>query len=196
MTWSGVNSLAQDKIDILVRLSQVQVIIKGLIGMGDWELCNNPASEEPHTDVSMINTTSIPDIWLRSRIRDPWFHYFRLWSEALYKLSIDCTRIEVPDVLNNRRVLLEEEYYRDPYKRFGPPRLSSQPRLLLPRLQTQAKILRINIPIFIPAIEDHLNALLNQARAKTDSGLKDGGIPKWADSKFSEVSVSRQGAKP
>lgn len=143
--------------------------------MAEWELCNNLASEEPRTDVSMINTTSIPDICLRSRIRDPWFHYLRLWPEALYKLSIDCTKIEAPDVLNNRRVLLEQEYYRDPYECFGPPRLSSQPRLLLPRLQTRAKILRINIPIFIPAIKAHLNALLNQARAKKDSGLRMAG---------------------
>lgn len=60
----------------------------------------------------------------------------------------------------------------------------------------RAKILRINIPIFIPAIEDHLNVLLYKARAETDSGLKNGRIPKWADSKFCEVSVSRLGAEP
>jgi hypothetical protein len=72
-------------------------------------------------------------------------------------------------------VLLKEEYYRDPYERFGPPRLCSRPRVLLPRLQTRANFLRINIPIFIPAIEDHLNAQLDQARAEKDSGLKNGG---------------------
>jgi hypothetical protein len=101
----------------------------------------------------------------------------RLWLEALYKLSTDCTKIELPDVLNRICVLLDEEYYRDSYERFGPPRLSSRPRVLLPRLRTRAKFLRINIPIFIPAIEDHLNAQLDQVRAERDSGLKNGGAP-------------------
>jgi len=101
MTWSGVNSLAQEEIDILIRSLQGQVIMEDLINMGEWELCKIPASEEPYAEVSLINTTSVPDIWLRSRVPDPWFHYLRFWPEALYKLSIDCAKIEVPDVLNN-----------------------------------------------------------------------------------------------
>jgi hypothetical protein len=54
MTWSGVNSLAQAEIDILVHSSTVQIIVKDLIDIGEWELCNNPASEETHMDASLI----------------------------------------------------------------------------------------------------------------------------------------------
>ena len=32
----------------------------------------------------------------------------------------------VPDILAMSPVLLEEEYYRDPHERFGPPRLSTR----------------------------------------------------------------------
>jgi hypothetical protein len=70
------NSLAQDEIDILGHSSTLQIIVKDLIDKGEGEICNNPASEETHMDASLINYHSIPDIWLRSRIEDEWFHYF------------------------------------------------------------------------------------------------------------------------
>ena len=82
--------------------------MQDLVESKEWETCNNPNIGKLHADISMINTTSVPDIWLISRNEDPWFHYLRLWSEELYKLSIDRAKIEIPDVLNSSYVLLEE----------------------------------------------------------------------------------------
>ena len=128
---------------------------------------------------SMINQTAIPDIWLKSCIEDPYFEYLRIWPEELYKLSVDCNKIEVPDVQNKEYVLLEDEYYRDPYQRFGPPRLSKKWRSLLPILQMRAKLLRRDIPIWIPTVEEHLNALLDQRREEIDTRLRTGNDPEW-----------------
>lgn len=79
-----------------------------------------------------------------------------------------------------RSVILEEEYYKDPYERFGPPRLSTRTRSILPRLQMRAKITQQEVPIFIPTIEDHLNAYLDQTREEFDTGFVSGAYPKWS----------------
>ena len=177
MNWSGANNMPEKEIDVLVRSSQLNCIVNDLIASGEWKSSSNRARKGYYD--SMINNTSIKDIWLKSCIDDPQFEYFRFWPEALYKLSVDCNKLEIPDVWAPDRVLLEEEYYRDPYGRFGPPRLSTAEGPLLPRLQVRAKFTRRDLPIFIPTIEEHLNAYLDQRRAEIDTGLLNGGAPEW-----------------
>ena len=63
-------------------------------------------------------------------------------NEELYKLSIDCAKIEILDVMSITYALIEEEYYRDLHEGSGPPRLSPQ-RSPLPTLQYRAKSLAI-----------------------------------------------------
>ncbi|KAL8935052.1 MAG: hypothetical protein Q9211_004907 [Gyalolechia sp. 1 TL-2023] len=130
VTWSGVNSLPRDEIDLLVRPGELEVIVQDLVALGDWVICENPATLELIRDTSLINTTSIRDVWLTSSIEHPFFHHLRLWPETLYKL------------------------------------------------QTRAKLLRTDIPILVPTIQAHLDALLNQARAETDSRQRTGNAPK------------------
>lgn len=178
-TWSGVNSLPQDEIDLLVRSAKMEVLTEDLTNLGMWEVCENPATTDHHTNTSLINSSATRDVWLRTNIEDPWFRYLRLWPETLYNLSMDCAKVQVPDVLNKGAILLEEEYYRDPHQRFGPRRKSTHPEAILPPLQTRAKLLRLDIPIFVPTIEDHLNALLYQVRAQIDSGMKNGNAPAY-----------------
>ncbi|KAL8945679.1 MAG: hypothetical protein Q9222_007816 [Ikaeria aurantiellina] len=170
-TWSGVNSMPLDEIDLLVRSSYAEAIIKDLITSQEWETCDNP-------DPMYANTCGMPDTWLKSRIEDPFFHYLRLWPEELYKLSIDCSKIEVPDVMNKGCVLFEEQYYPDPHQRFGPSRASTHQRDLLPVLQIRAKFRSQDIPIYMPSIQDHLNALLSQMGLEDESGLKTGNAPR------------------
>ncbi len=67
--------MLQDEVDILVRSSISELIIMNLIDSGEWEPCINPAIEKPLADTSKIDATPIADTWLRSGIRDPWFHY-------------------------------------------------------------------------------------------------------------------------
>lgn len=131
--WSGANNLDQDEIDILVRSSQTDAIVQDLVASGEWKLSTNYAhSQGDNFEPSMINCSQSRDTWLEACIEDPWFHYLRLWPEELYKLPIDCGKIEVPDVQNTQTVSLEEEYFRDPHSRFGPARLSKVDRSPVP----------------------------------------------------------------
>jgi hypothetical protein len=163
MHWSGCRNMPNKEIDVLVRTAHIQAIIADLVASGEWKISENWADQ----DKSMINHTSIRDIWLKSCIPDPMFEYLRFWPEELYKLSVDCNKLVIPDVFSRTEVILEEEYTRDPYGRFGPQRLEKFDRLkrpLLPITQLRAKILQRDIPIFIPTVEEHLNALLDQLK--------------------------------
>ena len=55
MTWNGSNNLAQNEIDVLVRSSQLQAIVNGLVASGEWKVSNTYANKDDHA--SMINTS-------------------------------------------------------------------------------------------------------------------------------------------
>ena len=174
--------MPQNEIDVLVRSSHLQAPVDGLVESGEWEVSKNYAEINELNDQSLINRSSIRDVWLKACFPDPAFEYLRFWPEELYHLSVDCNKVEVSDVSIRDYVVLEEEYYRDPCQRFGPPLLQyhekrNQP-LLLP-VQERAKIMRRDIPIFIPTIEDHLNAFLDQSREQRRANCYNGGAPNW-----------------
>jgi hypothetical protein len=77
-------------------------------------------------------------------------------------------------------VVLDEEYYQDLYQRFGRPLLRYYRKrttpLLLP-IQERAKIMSRGTSIFIPMIEDHLNAFLDQRREQRRTKCYNGGVP-------------------
>lgn len=175
LRWSGCNPKTQREIDLLVRSSQLEVIVDDLIASGEWKVSSIYANEEMYPE--MINHTTVPDFWLKSCIEDPFFGFLRIWPEELYQLSVDCNKIQIPDIIMRGSVLLEEEYDRDPYRRFRPSSLSGESHNLLPRLQIRAKFLQQNIPIFIPTIEEHLNALLDQLREEKTTRLDNGNDP-------------------
>lgn len=175
LRWSGCNPSPQREIDVLVRSSRLQAIIDDLLASGEWKVSSIYANEEMYPE--LINHTAVPDVWLKSCINDPFFGFLRIWPEELYQLSVDCNKIQIPDVITRGSVLLEEEYDRDPYRRFRPPSLSGTSRGLLPSLQVRAKFLRRDIPIFIPTIEEHLNALLDQRREEETTRLDNGNDP-------------------
>ena len=185
MIWSGSNNMPEREIDVLVRSSQQESLVNDLVASGEWKIANDRVPDYAITPKGIITKTvtaksvNSKSVWLKSCHEDPLLEYLRLWPEELYKLSIDCNKIEVPDVSASQPVLLEEEYYRDPYERFGPRRLSTRTGCILPRLQCRAKIMQQEIPIFIPTIEDHLNAYLDQLREELDTGFVSGGYPKW-----------------
>lgn len=175
MIWSGSRNSPRKEIDVLVRPTHLQTLVDGLVETNDWEISENYGQ-------TTRNETHVRDAWLKATFLDPQFEYIRLWPEELYHLFVGCHKIEVSDVYVRDSVLLEEEYYRDPCRRFGPPLLryfeERNLRLLLP-IQARAKIMRRDIPIFIPTIEDHLNALLDQRREQIRTNLDNGGAPEW-----------------
>lgn len=175
MIWSGANNSPRKEIDVLVRSTHLQTLIDGLIETSDWEISESYV-------VLTNNEAHIRDAWLKATFSDTPFEYIRLWPEELYHLSIDCHKIEVSDVYIRDSVLLEGEYYRDPCRLFGPPLLQyfeERNLPLLPPIQARAKIRRRDIPIFIPIIEDHLNALLDQRREQIRTNRANGGAPEW-----------------
>lgn len=176
--WSSTNGMPLGEIDLLMRPTAIQPIVDDLV-TDEWALCQNPM-EIP----SYINKNSIQDIWLVYR-KEGYLHpqglkYLRLWPEELYHLSTDCPKIEIPDILPRQMVTFEEEYYRDPLQRFGPTRLSHlearSERILLgcPRVRHTSRV-----PMFIPLIEHHVNALLDQDREETATKIQNGNFPHW-----------------
>lgn len=183
MRWYGIRIQEQKEIDILIRSNNLQAIIDDLVASGLWEISSNYSE-----DKSMVNTTDVREVWLKSRLYDPVFEYLRLWPEDLYQLSVNfCNVITVPDVYALNEVLLEEEYYRDPYGLPGPPRLGSLAKFNLrvqPCIQMRAKILRRDIAIYVITIEDHLNALLDQRKLEILTKRNNGNVPEWHIRKF------------
>ena len=83
MRWHGARNMAQKEVDVLVRSSHLQAIVDDLLASGEWELSENWAED----DISMINYTSVCDVWLRSTWPTPFLTYLRFWPEKLYKLN-------------------------------------------------------------------------------------------------------------
>jgi hypothetical protein len=109
MRWSGGNNCPQNEIDVLVRSSHLQALVDGLVESGEWEVSKNYADIEGEMNYqSLINHTSIHDVWLKACFPDPAFEYLRFWPEELYHLSVDCNKVEVPDISIRNYVVLEE----------------------------------------------------------------------------------------
>lgn len=187
MQWSGSNPMPNKEIDVLMQTSKMHTIVQELVVSGEWILSANPYTGQKYGDGTHDNTTALDDIWLRT-CRDNLSgfigcEYLRFWPEDLYKLSVTtCRKIEVPDIIPRMSVILEEEYYRDPHGRFGPKRLSvleAQGEKVLPSVKLRCKLTRRDIPIFIPSVEDHLNALLDQQREELETNTQCGNLPEW-----------------
>ena len=127
-----------------------------------------------------LNTTPIEDVWLEY-IGGGWLDpdgkielkYLHFWPEALYQLSLaSCLELQAPDVYANH-TCLEDEYDRDPYHRFR-PRLQEHDK---PLLGCRARSAECSIPIYVPAIATHLDALLDQRRAERETQTSCGNQP-------------------
>lgn len=179
--WSSTNGMPNGEIDLLMRPSAIQPIVDDLV-IDEWALCQNPHKMSKMS--SYINKKATQTTWLVYR-KEGYLHprglkYLRLWPEELYCLSTDCPKIEIPDILPAQMLTFEEEYYRDPLQRFGPTRLSdlearSQP--ILPRCPRVRHTSRV--PMFIPLIEHHINALLDQYRDERATKIQNGNFPGW-----------------
>ena len=84
----------------------------------------------------------------------------------------------MPDAFALNPVQLEENYHRDPSRRFIPHLTDSVYAFGLspiPGPQHRAKSLsHQHLPIFIPTLQSHLNSVLDQYRAHTVTGLSIG----------------------
>lgn len=179
--WNGCRGYVRE-IDVLLRSSQMEAIVDDLVISKQWAKCDEKPAYAG--DEHRGNETAIKDIWLEARFTNTpatylGFAHLRFWPEELYQLSVtDCQKIEVPDAMALNAVQLEEDYHRDPSRRFGPPLTDSVHSFGLsptPGPKHRARSLsHQHIPIFIPTVQSHLNSLLAQCRAEDATGLSIG----------------------
>ena len=163
-------------IDVLVRSNRIHAIAGDLAASGEWKYAENLENLSWRRALSIdkvsdYNNTNVRDIWLEICVSSPLyfgFQYLHLWTEEGFKLSVDCCKNEVPDILANELVILEDEYYHDSLDLLDSRGLRSFQRIpgqgdarLLLRIELRAKRKRRDIPIFVPTIGEHLNALLS-----------------------------------
>lgn len=160
------------------RCSAVQPILDDLVA-GEWEVCNNPHVEK-YDRSSYKNTTTIQDIWLKYRkeghLHPFGFKHLRLWPEGLYQLSTNCHKLQVADVFPGKsRTLLEDDYCRHPL--FGPRPASYDTSHPVSTSPSPFAFRTSDVPIFVPCIEAHLNALLDQLSNEKATNTKCGNMP-------------------
>ncbi|MCJ1325551.1 hypothetical protein MMC10_002214 [Thelotrema lepadinum] len=183
MQWSASRGMPEQTIDFLVLPAEMWSIAADLVISGEWDICANPAYyTRPYSNVD-FNTTVIADVWLENTkhgaLGPHELKYLHLWPEDLYNLSVSgCRKLEVPDIYPKISLTLEDEYYRDPFKRFGPIRLSacissSDPYLLPSRCRSE----KIDVAIYVPSIQEHLNALLDQEQKEEETNTTCGNVP-------------------
>ena len=182
MRWHSCCTGPDKETDVLVKSSQIDDIAFDLVYSGNWTLCSNPYLDSSAW-LSYINTTEIRETWLQSQNQHvPFFgRYLRLWPEELYQLSVEkCQKFEIPDLSACWQVTFEECYYRDPKQLFGPDRLSVREQsqdAILPPVSRRCKWIQRRIPLYVPSIADHLNALLDQEHVEFTDCTRSGNIP-------------------
>lgn len=187
-------------------------IAESLVQTGQWEFCEPARPRYPDE----LNNIPTPKVLLEMGIRKPtpqparphsswadgtWLihigdqlgpnglGFLHFCSEDQYQLSIgSCLELEAPDLWARLPVILENEYYRDPHRRFGPYTWESAEDDLrfyaevrneenyhtILRADIMSRSPSVTIPIFIPSVSAHMNALLRQAQHAKDTGrIKD-----------------------
>ena len=176
LTWCSTALIPCSWVDLLLTDDKMEAIAADLERSGRWFRTENPAYSKRFFFIKDYNTSDVADIWLESSIADRmgplWIRHLRLLPEALYQLSVRAgQRFEVPDLYSPQHSICEPEYLRDPLRRFGPPVLTSAtmpgPREVMP---IQCRVATKHVPIYIPSIQDHLNALLDQCRVEEVTG--------------------------
>lgn len=149
-------------ISILVRTAQHDAIVSDLLRSGEWE---DSTLDRQEPGLPTLEEPSPGDTVLRSLDAPAEPTYLRLYTEELYCLPVDVPTFRIPAIEASVPVLYEEEYHPDPHLRYGPPTPShpGSDRVELPDPKS---------PFFVPTIQAHLNACLDQLRKYEDDGSK------------------------
>ena len=142
-------------------------IAESLLETGDWLF--SPPSKSYFTSDSQMDPNSAEELWLRRANDgfgpDIYLCYIDFYTEDRYHLPIrSCLEYEAPDLIAGTSVAFEEEYDRDPHHRFGPGTWAMDEAESLVLCSTLARSPKNTIPIFVPSISAHANALLRQVQ--------------------------------
>ncbi|MCJ1328495.1 hypothetical protein MMC10_005172 [Thelotrema lepadinum] len=178
MRWNGVDTVHSENIEVVVSDQKMNSIADSLLKTGSWIPYTPPNPPRPYQG----QTTSDPsrELWLK---HSPGFgplneiQYLHFYTENLYNLSLtSCLEHEAPDLRALQGAALEEDYDRDPHQRFFPEtfaKLDAEYHALLEEDPDEfplvlgpdlARSPDNKIPIFIPSIAAHVNALCHHAQ--------------------------------
>ena len=165
--WNGVHSLCWDTIDILVVNQKMASIAESLVTTGNWSFSTTSTGCLVHGQTNICSCGELrlqhtgDGLGPHQRLK-----YLHFYTEDLYKLSVQsCLELEVPDLCNRLAMTFEEEYIRDPHRRFGPMTWEvvkadkNEDHILF---EIQARSPGNTFPIHVPSISSHLNAILQQ----------------------------------
>lgn len=184
MRWTESRDILSSTFDLLVVSTQLEMITQGLIETQKWKLCDKPIREKYRPK----NNSPWHDCWLATTSPEDlglfgmrWLH---LVTEELYMMDVETSVASgsiVPDAHARIPVVVgqDEEYHRDKDHRFGARRLSKQPggyHSVLSNRRAHSPSME-HIPIYVPCIAYHINALVDQIRYQRETGLRLGTLP-------------------
>ncbi|MCJ1431686.1 hypothetical protein MMC27_001041 [Xylographa pallens] len=160
MRWMGLRMCPEENLDLLVRNSQADSILTGLLATGVFERVDQDIGyrlDDPYT-------TQVPR--LRDTRCDPGsFSCVSLWTEAIYMLEVEAAElVAVKDIHTWNVNLAEERFATVPETAY----LTSTAQIkegtrILPRIMSSAKV----VPIFVPSIPKICDAVLDQLEYRT-----------------------------
>lgn len=170
MGWMGCRNIPDDSIDVLIRSSYHDSILKDLLALGDWEItqCRQFGAAEDLAEGETLVTECLAgegETLLKNvGVSIPW-PYMRLFPEELFFLSIDGPVIEVPELWPWNTTLVEIKYHPDPKNfLYGPKHYTAFCPESLPPLTQRSRSSECKVPIYIPTIPTFINALWDQIR--------------------------------
>ncbi|KAI9759872.1 MAG: hypothetical protein M1840_003074 [Geoglossum simile] len=154
----GVEEDPKRNLDLLVRESQFDQIVADILATGQYERIQ----QSPRYRVVGGLTAQVPCLQHIDE-RHP-LHGIRLslWSEDVYKLSADGPMVEVPSLMFQFPMLIED--------RFHPTTGTTS------KTETFPRDFESSCPVYIPTIPCLLNALLDQQRYRLANREKYKGI--------------------
>ena len=167
MLWDGVDvpRYRRDSIEVLIDSSRTMIsLAESLLQTGDWvSSTSSNSSLDQELKLESAGAGFGPAQNLKS------FHFY---TEHFYHLSVQsclADGLKVPDLSAKIGVTLEEEYVRDPHRRFGPmtweiAKVEAEENDFNVLWDIRARSPDNTIPIYVPSISTHINAMLYHAQ--------------------------------
>ncbi|MCJ1282490.1 hypothetical protein MMC26_001813 [Xylographa opegraphella] len=160
MRWMGLRVCPEENLDLLVRNSQADSILTGLLAEGYFERVDQDIGYR----FNDLYTKQVPR--LRDMRCDPgFFSCVSLWTEAIYMLDVEAAELVAVEDIHAWNSSLAEE-------RFGTvpetasltfTEMTKRGTRILPWTMSSAK----SVPIFVPSIPRICDAVLDQLRYRT-----------------------------
>ncbi|MCJ1405655.1 hypothetical protein MMC11_008884 [Xylographa trunciseda] len=160
MRWMGLRLCPEENLDLLVRNSQADSILTGLLATG----CFERVDQEIGYRFGDAYTKQIPRL-CDMRCDPGFFTCVSLWPEAIYMLEVEAAElVAVKDIHAWNVNLAEKRFATVPETAYltAPARIQEGTRVL-PWIMSSST----DVPIFVPSIPKICDAVLDQLRYRT-----------------------------